>query len=217
MAVGKITSSQQDIVYVMVRPEDDTFIETHDGAVKANFYIPNSVGEVFTASRWFGRIKIKIGNVNASARVRAVLYDSPSRIKTYYEIESDLPAGGSVIHFTFDPLPPGDYYLEIVKVSGSVGISVVTDSTVHKGYKEGTPTADWDLECKIMNVTDNEEERAVAVVGDTVDAGVATVSSGSSLGSVMVGTIERNISREGDALDNGGNIMTGCWFAELED
>ncbi len=217
MTLGRITSSQQDIVYVKVRPEDDTFIEMHNGTVKANYYILSSVGERFTAARWFGRIKIKIGSVVGGGRVRAIIYDSPSKTKTYYEIESELPAGGIVVHFAFDPLPPGDYYLEIVKVSGSVGISVVTNSTIHKAYKEGSPTTDWDLECKVMHVTDNEEERAIAVVGDAVDAGVTTISNGSSLGSVMVGVVERNISREGDALDNGGEVLTGCWFTELGD
>jgi hypothetical protein len=39
MTIGKITASQQDIVYLKVRPEDDTFLETHDGAVKANYYV----------------------------------------------------------------------------------------------------------------------------------------------------------------------------------
>ncbi len=217
MTLGRITSSQQDMVFVKVRPEDDTFSQTHNGAVKANYYVVSSVGERFTTTRWFGRIKIKIGNVNTGGRVRAIIYDSPSKIKTYCEIETELPAGGSVVHLAFDPLPPGDYYLEIVKVSGSVGISVVSDSTIHKAYKEESPTADWDMECKVMHVTDNEEERAIAVVGDAVDAGVTTVSNGSSLGSVMVGVVERNISREGDALGNGGEILTGCWFAELRD
>lgn len=217
MATGKITSSQQDIVYIKVRPEDGTFTEMHNGAVKANYYVANSVGERFTTTHWFGRIKIKIGNVVDSGRVRAVLYDSPSKTKTYYEIEYSLPAGGSVFHFAFDPLPPGDYYLEIVKVSGWVGISVVTDSTIRKAYKEGGLTTEWDIESKIMYVADAEEEHAIAVVGDPVDAGVTTISSGSSLGSVMVGVVERNISREGDALANGGKILTGSWFLEVED
>ncbi len=218
MTLGRITSSQQDIVYVKVRPEDDTFFETHNGAAKANYYVVGSVGERFTAARWFGRIKIKVGNVLEAGKVRMTLHDSPAKAKTYYENEVELTMSGSIVlHMAFDPLPAGDYYWELVRLSGSIGISVVTDSTLHKAYKEGLPTSEWDIESKIMFVTDVEEERAVAVVGDEVDSGVTAVSSGSQLGRVMVGVVEKNISREGDALANGGEILTGSWFVEMED
>jgi hypothetical protein len=217
MAIGKITASQQDMVYVKVRPEDDTFLETHDGAVKANYYVASSAGERFTATRWFGRIKIKIGNVLEAGKVRMALYDSPAKAKIYYETEFELSVSGFVVlHMAFDPLIAGDYYWELVRLSGSIGISVVTDSTLLKAYTDGTPTTAFDIESKIMYVTDAEEERPVAVVGDPVDSGATIISGGSELGKVMVGTVEKNISREGDSLANGGRILQGCWFVELE-
>src|SRR5665811_2395624 len=173
MTIGKITASQQDIVFVKVRPEDDTFLETHNGAVKANYYVASSVGELFTAVHWFGRIKIKIGNVNEASKVRMTLHDSPVKAKTYYENKFELTmSGGVVLHMAFDPLIAGDYYWELTRVSGSIGISVVTDSTLHNAYKEGAATNQWDIESKIMYVSDEEEERTIAVVGDDVDNGV---------------------------------------------
>jgi hypothetical protein len=218
MTIGKITASQQDLVFVKVRPEDDTFLETHNGAVKANYYVASSVGERFMAARWFGRIKIKIGNVNEAGKVRMTLHDSPAKAKTYYENEFELPVSGFVVlHMAFDPLPAGDYYWELVRLSGSIGISVVSDSTLHKAYTDGNPTIAFDIESKIMYVSDEETERPVVVVGDTIDSGVTTISGGSELGKIMVGTVEKNISRQGDPLANGGQIVTGCWFLELED
>ena len=217
MTIGKITASQQDIVYVKVRPEDDTFLETHNGAVKANYYVTSSVGERFTAVHWFGRIKIKIGNVNEASKVRMTLHDSPVKAKTYYENKFELTmSGGVVLHMAFDPLIAGDYYWELTRVSGSIGISVVTDSTLHKAYTDGNPTAAFDIESKIMYVSDEEAERPVAVVGDTIDSGITTINGGSELGKIMVGTVEKNISRDGDSLANGGQILTGCWFLELD-
>ncbi|MFZ3168223.1 MAG: hypothetical protein WA130_11460 [Candidatus Methanoperedens sp.] len=215
MTIGKITASQQDIVFVKVRPEDDTFLETHDGAVKANYYVASSVGERFTAARWFGRIKIKIGNVNEASKVRMTLHDSPAKAKTYYENEFELPVSGFVVlHMAFDPLIAGDYYCELTRVSGSIGISVVTDSTLHNAYKEGVATNQWDIESKIMYVSDEEEERTIAVVGDDVDNGVIVTGTGSDLIFIKTGLNEKAICREGDLLSNGGRILNGCWFVE---
>ena len=216
MVIGEITSSQQDIMFVQVRVEDAAFMETHNGTVKANYYINNSIGQKFTSMRWMGRIKIKIGNVNESSRLRLSLWDSPAKTKLFFENEYQLNPGSVVLHLSFNPLPAGDYYWELERLSGSVGISVVTDSTLLKAYIDGTPTTDFNIESKIMYVTDAEEERPVAVVGDTIDSGVTTISGGSELGKVMVGTVEKNISREGDSLANGGQILQGCWFVELE-
>lgn len=218
MTIGKITSSQQDIVFVNIRPEDDTYMETHNGTVKVTYYIINSVGQIFTTFHWMGRIKIKIGNVTEPSRVRVALYDTPAKTHMFYDVQFDITSiGGCVLHLAFDPLPIGTYFYEIEKLSGTVGVSVVTDSTLHKAYKEGSPTTDWDIESKIMYVTDTEQEKAVAIVGDTVDSGVTTVSAGSTLGKIMVGVVEKNISREDDDLANGGEILTGCWFTELDD
>ncbi len=218
MTMGRITSSQQDLAFVKVRIEDDTFIETHNGTMKNIYYIVNSVGQVFTTARWSGRLKIKIANVSATGSVRALICESPAKSKIYYENHFHLDTlGGQVIHMAYDPLPAGTYYYEIQIFDGSIGVSVVTDSTIQKAYREGSPTSDWDIESKIMYVTDVEEERPVAIVGDKVDNGVTTVKSGSKLGNIVVAGIEHNISREGDALANGGNILTASWFVEMND
>jgi hypothetical protein len=214
MTIGKITASQQDTVFVKVRPEDGTFMETHNGTARSNYYMIDSVGEQFSAAHWFGRIKVKIGNVVDSAKVRVNLYDTPAKALTYYETESDLPGGGSVIHVIFNPLPTGNYYFEIKNVSGSCGISVVTDSTLHNAYKEGAATDQWDIESKIMYVSDVEEERAIAVVGDEVDNGVTATSTGSDFNFIKSGLNEKAICREGDLVSNGGKIINGCWFVE---
>ncbi len=217
MVIGEITSSQQDIMFVQVRVEDSTFMETHNGIVKANYYINNSIGQKFTTDRWMGRIKIKIGNVNEASRVRLSLWDSPAKTKLYFENEYQLNPGSAVLHLSFNPLPAGDYYWELERLSGSVGVSVVSDSMLHNAFTDGNPTATFDVESKIMFVSDAEVERPVAIVGDPIDSGVTTVSGGSQLGKVMVGAVEKNISREGDSLANGGQILTGCWFFEMED
>jgi len=126
-----------------------------------------------------------------------------------------LGSGGAVLHMAYDPLPPGSYYYEVQVVDGVEGISVVTDSTLHQAYKKGSPTTEWDIESKIMFVSDTPVERPAAIVGDEVDAGVTTVQTGSPLGNIVVASIEHNISREGDALANGGNILTASWFVEM--
>jgi hypothetical protein len=215
MTLGKITKSNQDIVYVKVRVEDETFMETHNGTSKTNYYLVNSVGEKFTTPRWFGHIKIKIGDSPAGARLRLTLWDTPSKEVLYCETESELTAGGCVIHVITNPLPAGDYYLELTKVTdSSIGIGVVTDSTLHNGYKEGVATSDWDIECKLMYVSDQEEERAVAVVGDEVDSGVTVTSTGSDISFIKVGALEKAVCSAGDSLSNGGQILNGCWFVE---
>jgi hypothetical protein len=217
MVIGEITSSQQDIMFVQVRVEDTAFIETHNGTVKANYYISNSIGQKFSTARWMGRIKIKIVNVNEASRLRLSLWDSPAKTKLFFENEYQLNPGNAVLHLSFNPLPAGDYYWELERLSGSVGVSVVSDSTLHNAYTDGNPTAAFDIESKIMYVTDEETERLVAVFGDPVDSGITTINGGSELGKIMVGTVEKNISRAGDSLANGGHILTGCWFFEMED
>ena len=218
MVIGRITSSQQDIVFVEVRPEVDTFMETHNGTVKANYYMLTKVGQEFTSPRWFGRIKIKIGNVTEAGEMRLNLYNSTAKTKLHFSSGFLLTTlGGTVLHMAFDPLPAGTYFFELELLNGAAGVSVVTDSTIHKAYKEGSLTTDFDIEAKIMFVSDTPVERPVATVGDSVDSGVTTIQSGSSLGRVMTGIVERNISREGDSLANGGEILTGSYFLEMED
>lgn len=218
MTIGKITASSQDTVFVKVRAEDDSFIETHDGSTETTYNIIATVGQIFTTTRWSGRLKIKLGSVGEAGNLRVLICDSPAKTKIYYENGFKITTlGGQVLHMAYDPLPPGTYYFEIQVASGSFGVSVITDSTLHKSYKEGSPTTDWDIMAKVMYVTDAEEERAIAVIGDEVDSGVTTVSSGSQLGRVKVGLVEKNISREGDSLANGGSILTSSYFMEMED
>jgi len=140
MVIGEITSSQQDIMFVHVRVEDAAFIETHNGTVKANYYISNSIGQKFSTARWVGRIKIKIGNVNESSKLRLSLWDSLTKTKLFFENEYQLNPGSAVLHLSFNPLLSGDYYWELERLSGSLGISVVTDSTLHNAYTDGNPT-----------------------------------------------------------------------------
>ena len=217
MVIGEITSSQQDIMFVQVRVEDAAFIETHNGTVKANHYINNSIGQRFAVTRWMGRIKIKIVNVNEASRLRLSLWDLPAKTKLFFENEFQLNPGSAVLHLSFNPLPAGDYYWELERLSGSVSVSVVSDSALHNAYTDGNPTAAFDVESKIMYVSDEETERPMAIVGDIIDSGVTTISGGSELGKIMVGSVEKNISRAGDSLANGGQVLQGCWFVELED
>jgi len=216
MTIGKITSSQQNIVFASVRVEDDTFIETHNGTIKIDYFIDESVGEEFTTTKWYGRLKIKMSNIIESGLVKLVIYDSPTKNIAYHDIKITLSPPNATIHLAFNPLPMGDYYWELERISGNIGISVVTNSTIHKAYKNGIATSDWDIESKIMYVGD-KIDKPIAVVGDTIDSGVTTISSGSTLGVVMVASVEKNISRIDDTLTNDGKILTGCWFAELED
>ncbi len=71
--------------------------------------------------------------------------------------------GSAVFHLSFNPLPARDYYWELEKHSGSVGVSVVSDSTLHNAYTDGIPTATFDVESKIMYVS--YAEVVVAVLG----------------------------------------------------
>lgn len=211
--LGQITSSQQDLVFVKVRAEDGTFLETHNGTVRTNYYFTTSVGQAFAATKWFDRIKVKIGNTSDAGLVRLALYDSPSKTNKLAQIKEFLPPGESVLHMFFEPKASGSYYWEMTKVSGSFGVSIVTDSTLHTAYKEGSPTAEWDVESKIVYVGD-EIEKPIAIEGDTIDAEITTTLPGSKKGFVDIGT-EKSIVRVGDRLVNGGTILTGCNFMEI--
>ncbi len=211
--LGKVTSSQQDIVFVKVRAEDDTFLETHNGTAKTNYYFTTSVGQAFTAAKWFDRIKVKVGDVSDAGMVWLKLYDSPTKATVLAKVKVFLPVGGSVIHMFFEAKPPASYYWELTKLGGSIGVSVVTDSTIHTAYKEGSITTDWDTESKVMCVGD-EIESPIAIEGDSVDSGVTSTLSGSKKGFVDTGA-EKPIVRVGDRLANGGTILTGCNFMEI--
>ncbi len=217
MTIGKITKSNQDIVFIKVRPEDDTFMETHNGSSSSYMKINQSIGQIFTSLRWIGRIKVKV-LISSAGTARLIIYDSPSKNRTIYENEFFFTVlGFQVIHVAFDPLPPGSYYFALINGSfvGAIHVSLMTDSTIHGAYIDGIPAA-MDVESKIMFVTDEPEERPAAQVGDEVDNGITTVATGSQIGNIIKADIEHNISREGDTLANGGNILTASWFVEME-
>lgn len=220
MTIGKITSSNQDIVMVTVRPETGSFFETQDGTVFANYNVINSAGQLFHTNTWITRLKIKLSSTPENSKAEVTLYDSPEKTKTLYQGSFMIYPGESsfqVLHLAFDPLPPGDYYWELSRTSGVIGISVCTNSTHGGAYLEGENTPGLDFESKLMLASGEQVERAVAVVGDEVDAGITTVKDGSSLMQLHTGVDVLNISREGDMLENGGKILTGSWFVELED
>ncbi|MDW7727343.1 MAG: hypothetical protein SCH70_09620 [Candidatus Methanoperedens sp.] len=216
--IGKITSSNQDTVMVKVRPETGEFFETHNGTVFQTYNIIDRIGQAFHTDSWITRLKIKLSAVAENSEATVTIYDSAQKIKAFCQGDFMIDAGGvQVLHLAFDPLPPGDYYWELLLTSGAIGVGVCTDSTLGGAYKEGVSTADWDIESKLMLAADEQVERAVAFVGDEIDDGVTTIRDGSSLGRLQTGVVEKNISREEDALANGGKILTGSWYVEAED
>ncbi|WP_319507888.1 hypothetical protein [uncultured Methanolobus sp.] len=217
MTVGKITSSQQDLVYVKVRPENGTFLETRIGGSETVLSIADSAGQEFTAEHYFSRIKIAVkdaGNRSLIAR----LYDSHLKENKVHETIFKKVGQDCVLHWAFDPLPAGTYYWEIETWTGVSGFElyVFSGSTLGTAYMDDSLLSGKDFKSKVMYCEDVEVERAVAVVGDSVDSGVTTVSSGTPFGSVMIGTVEKNISRELDDMVNGGKILTGSWFFEID-
>lgn len=216
--IGKITSSNQDTVMVKVRPETGDSFETHNGTVFTNYQLIDKAGQAFHTDGWITRLKIKLGATPENSEATVTIYDSAQKIKAFCQGDFMITAGGSqVLHLAFDPLPPGAYYWELRVSKGSIAVSVCTDSTLGGAYKEGASTTDWDIESKLMLATDEPVERAVAFVGDEIDGGVTTIRNGSSLGRLQTGVVEANISREDDALVNGGKILTGSWYVEAED
>lgn len=217
MTVGKITSSQQDLVYVKVRPENGTFLETRIGGSETVLSISDSAGQEFTAEHYFGRIKIAVKDAGNKSLI-AKLYDSHLKENKLHETIFKNVGQDGVLHWAFDPLPAGTYYWEVEAWAGVSGFElyVFSGSTLGTAYMDGSLLPGKDFKSKVMYCEDIEVERAVAVVGDSVDSDVATVSSGTSFGSVMVGTVEKNISRELDDLGNGGQILTGSWFLEMD-
>ncbi|TGC08134.1 hypothetical protein [Methanolobus halotolerans] len=218
MTIGKITSSQQDLVYVKVRPETGVELETRIGGMQADISSEGTLGQEFTAAHYFGRIKIAVKSTGTSSLV-ARLYDSHQKQVKYHETVFREVGQDKVLHWAFDPLPPSMYYWELEVWSGASLFKLYgyTGSTYGGCYKDGVLLSGTDLMSKVVYCEDTEVERPVAVVGDTVDSGVTTVKTGSPLGQIMVGVVEKNISRELDELNNGGMIMTGSWFMEMDD
>lgn len=216
--IGKITASNQDVVMVKVRPETGESFETHNGTAFQNYNVIDRVGQEFHTDSWITRLKIKLSATPEDSEATITIYDSVQKVKAFCQGDFMIDTGGvQVLHLAFDPLPSGDYYWELLLTSGAIGVSVCTNSTLGGAYREGAGTTDWDLESKLMLATDEPVERAVAFVGDEVDNGVTNIKDGSSLGQLQTGIVETNISREEDALVNGGKILTGSWYVEAED
>jgi len=216
--IGKITSSNQDTVVVKVRPETGGSFETHNGTVFTNYQLIDKAGQAVHTDSWVTRLKIKLGTTPENSEATVIIYDSAQKFKTFCRGDFMITAGGvQILHLAFDPLPPGDYYWELRVSKGSIAVSVCTDSTLGGAYKEGASTTEWDIESKLMLATDEPVERAVAIVGDEIDGGVTTIRDGSSLGAFKTGATDTQVSREQDALVNGGKILTGSWYTFMED
>lgn len=217
MTVGRITKSSQDTVFVKVRPETGEFFETHNGTLFQSYPVVERAGQEFHTDNWIARLKVKLSAASEKSDVSLLIHDSHQKKKTFCEGDFEVNTGGfQVLHLAFDPLPPGDYYWELLLVSGSVSVSVSTDSTLGGAYIEGTLTPDWNIESKLMLASDEIVERQVAFAGDEVDNEVTVIEQGSALGRLQTGIVEKNIARESDPLSNGGKILTGSWYVESE-
>lgn len=219
MSVGKITNSQQDMVYVKVRPETGVELETRTGGTAAWDETTTTFGQAFTAEHYFGRIKIVVHDAGGKNLV-ARLYDSPAKGVKYVETIFKEVDQEEVLHWIFDPMGPGSYYWELEIWSSNdptFRLKTYDGSTFNGAYEDGSVLSGKSFMSKIVYCEDTEVERQVAMTGDTVDSGTTTVKSGSPLGQINTGTVVGNISREGDELNNGGTILNGSWFMEVDD
>lgn len=212
MTIGKITSTQQDLVYVEARVEDDTFTETNNGGFDTEFTYIGICKQEFSVDRWFGRIKSVILNAQNTDIVLR-LYDSNGEMiqdKFVKNVGKD-----QVIHFIFDPLPPGEYTFEIDTLGNKVTVGSFGFSSYGGFSINNFIEYNHSLKLKIMHYTTELQQKAVAVVGDEVDNGSTSVSNGIEFGKIMTGNVEYNINRAGDMLENGGHVLTGCWYAQI--
>lgn len=216
MTIGTITSSQQDFVKAEVRVEDGSSLETYTGGTSSSTPITTSIGQEFTATAWFSRIKVVIAN-GGSNTLMFSLYESHSKATLHHSVLIEGAGINSVAHLAFDSLPPGVYYWELTVNSGSgtTYISSLTGSTIQTAYVDAMLDTSIDFKSKIM-YTGGLVERDIAIDGDSVDTSVTTVLSGESIMGIQVGTVVENVSYAGDALANGGEVLTGAWFMEGE-
>jgi hypothetical protein len=212
MTVGKITSSQQDVVFISVRPEDGGFLETIEGGNPSSI-TTMKCGQVFEAEHWFGRIKIMFGEGSSTA-MRLALYDGINKDTKYFGCQLDVVGVDKVLHISFDPLPPGPYYWEVHSMN-DMTVAISDGSTFGGAYDNEVLLVGKSFKSKVMYCTDSEVLRPVAVVGDPIDGGVTTVSSGSSIAAVEVSGIVKDIVREGDPLSNGGKVFGGSFLGGL--
>jgi hypothetical protein len=215
MTIGKITSSQQDIAYASVMPEDGSYIETTQNQEnEESAIITSSAGQEFNTAAYFGRIKLPLSA--AYSTFPFSIWDSPAKVISYHKLKLNNINGQTVGHFAFDPLPPGYYYWELSRSSGTLGLTKANGSTYPGTYLNATLQNGFSWKSKIM-LTPLEVIRPLAIKGDAVDAGVTTIKEGSAMGAVQVGEVIGNIARVGDILQNGGVIRTGAWHIQIQE
>ncbi len=213
MTVGKITGSGQGILYVQVRPETGEFLETRIDGILAGQFLSLPYGARFTAEHWFDRLIIALDD-GGGRDLPVRIYDSPDKTNLIQETLFKHVGPSRALHMIFEPLPPGEYFWEL-DPGGQVTVAQIYITSTYKGtYVNGNLMTGYDLRSKIMYCSDELQERAVAVTGDPIDQGGTQVKEGSSIMAVQVGTVEKNVARELDELNNGGRILTGSWYVE---
>jgi hypothetical protein len=213
MTIGKITSSNQDLVYVEVRPETGEYLETREAGTLASISIAGYFGAAFTAAHWFDRIIVAIADA-AGHDLPVRLYDSPEKTTKIHETVFKKVGESRALHIIFEPLPPGAYYWEIDTAGRYMRPYVYNGSTFQGSYFNGYNDPSKDVRSKIMYCTDELMQVPVAIEGDPIDDGVTNVANGSSIMGINTGYVEKNIAAELDALANGGRILTGSWYLE---
>lgn len=213
MTVGKITGSGQGILYVLVRPETGEYLETRTGGILSGQFLSKPYGARFTAEHWFDRLIIAL-NDGGGRDLPVRIYDSPDKTNLIQETLFIKVGSSRALHMIFEPLPAGEYYWEL-DPGNQVTVAQVYIASTYKGtYVDGNLMTGYDLRSKIMYCSDELVERAVAVTGDPIDNGVTTIKETSNLAAVQVGTVEKNVAKELDELNNGGRILTGSWYVE---
>ncbi|MDP2217409.1 MAG: hypothetical protein Q8J68_08995 [Methanolobus sp.] len=170
-------------------------------------------GARFTAEHWFDRLIIAL-NDGGGRDLPVRIYDSPDKTNLIQETLFINVGSSRALHMIFEPLPPGEYFWEL-DPGGQVTVAQVYITSTYKGaYVDGNHITGYDFRSKIMYCTDELQERAVAITGDPIDHGATQVKEGSGIMAVQVGTVEKNVAKELDELNNGGRILTGSWYVE---
>jgi len=216
MTEGTITSSTQGFVKAEVQLEDGTYLETFVGGTPASTPINESVGQAFTATKAFSRIKVVIANGGGN-KLGFAVYDGPAKTNLLHNVPIAGAGVSSVAHVVFDAMPAGSYYWEIVVLSGSgtTYISCMAGSSIKTAYTDGTLDTSIDFKSKIM-YSAAAVIAPLAIEGDVVDSGITTVAATDNIFAVQVGEVVGNLACVGDALNNGGIIISGAWFINTE-
>jgi hypothetical protein len=213
MTIGKITSSNQDIAFVYTRPETSVELETVDGGTEAG-YAGSKLGQEFTAASSFSRIKMVFGDSEGTP-FRVSLYNGTAKETKFVGLL--MPDGmveDTVLHWMFDPLPAGDYYWE-VEAESDIELSCSVGSAYEGAYDDGVLIVGKSFRSKICYCEETEVLRAIAIDGDEVDSGVTTINGASSVGCVNTGSSIIAMAKEGDALANGGHVISGSHIGGL--